>query len=326
MTMTYKVATVFGGTGFVGTQIVRALAKKGITVKVATRVPERAYFLRPCGTVGQIVPVACDYSEDSIAAAVKGADYVVNCIGILFEKKKGAFERAHVDIPGFIAAAATQNGVERLIHISALGVDQGKSNYARTKLRGEKAVLDHFPDATILRPSVIFGKGDQFFNMFARMAEFLPALPLIGGGKTKFQPVYVGDVADAVMAVLALPAFGRDNPQGKIYELGGPEVMSFREIYQTLFKYTGRKRALVSLPFGIAKIQASFLSVLPHPPLTRDQVESLKTDNVVSAVAFRLEDLGIEPRAMSLILPTYLKAYKPGGRFAGGDSVDRKQA
>lgn len=326
MSKGYKIATVFGGTGFVGTQVVRELAKRGVTVKVATRVPERAYFLRPCGSVGQIVPFACDYSDPaSIAKAVEGADYVINCIGILFEKrKKQSFQRAHVDLPKEIASAANKAGVERLVHISALGCEASKSKYAKSKIEGEAALKKAFPAATILRPSVIFGENDEFFNMFAHMAEMLPALPLIGGGLTKFQPVYVGDAADAVMAAIERPALGDDNPQGKIYELGGPQVLNFKDIYEVLFEQTGRTRPLIKLPFGLAKVQAAFMSLLPKPPLTPDQVESLKTDSIVQGGALTLQDLGVNPTAMDIILPTYLVQYRPGGRF--GDQKSKQRA
>ena len=313
MTVSNKVACVFGGTGFVGRQIVRELAKKGYIIKVATRVPERAYFLKPAGTVGQVVPFQCDYSDEaSIASAVAGCEVVVNCIGILFEKSwKQRFQVIHAELPGLIAAVSAKAGVKNFIHLSALAIDKATSKYAKTKLEGEKAVKKAFPASVILRPSVIFGEDDAFFNMFAEMSRYAPALPLIGGGKTKFQPVYVGDVADAVMAALDEP-----EAQGQIYELGGPDVVTFKEIYQKLFEYTGRKRCLVSLPFGLAKVQATFMSVLPNPPLTRDQVESLKTDNVVSKKAKGLADLGVHSTAMSLILPTYLESYRAGGRFA----------
>ena len=318
MTNNQKIATVFGGTGFVGTQVVRELAKQDYTIKVATRVPERAYFLKPCGAVGQVVPFACDYADDkSLAAAVEGADIVVNCVGILFEKRRGDFQRVHTDLPAKIAKAAKKAGAQRFVHLSALGVDnpQNKSKYAQSKLAGEKALLKAFPAAVILRPSVIFGEGDEFFNMFAKMAEFLPALPLIGGGKTQFQPVYVGDVADAVMAAIAKGSSG-------IYELGGPDIVSFKEIYQILFTATGRKRHLVHLPFALAKIQASFMSMLPKPPLTPDQVESLKCDNILGAQSQTLSDLGISPTSMDVILPTYLSFYRPGGRFGDKTIVE----
>lgn len=308
----YKTATVFGGTGFVGTQVVRELARRGIRVKVAARVPESAYFLRTCGVVGQVVPLACDYSDDAISRAIAGSDYVVNCTGILFEKRKGDFAKVHTDRPAVMAASCARLGAVRFVHISALGVESAKSKYALSKLEGEKAVLKEFPAATILRPSVIFGEGDSFFNRFARMAALSPALPLIGGGKTKFQPVYVGDVADAVMAALTLPDVGRTSPQGQIYELGGPEILSFREVYERLFAQTGQTRALVTIPWWGAKVLAAFAGMLPNPPLTRDQVESLKTDNVVNSSALGLNDLGLSATALGVILPRYLGLYRPG--------------
>jgi uncharacterized protein YbjT (DUF2867 family) len=319
MPLNKKIATVFGGTGFVGRQIVRELANGGYTVKVASRVPERANFLKTCGAVGQIVPFACDYfSGESIAEAIKGSSVVVNCIGILFEKgKKKRFEHAHAQIPSMIAEACAAAKTRRFVHISAMGVDRSNSSYARTKRVGEDSVRGHFPNVTILRPSVIFGEDDQFFNMFARMSMILPVLPLIGGGHTKFQPVYVGDVAAAVMA-----AIENDETAGQIYELGGPEVVTFREIYERLFLYTKRRVALMTLPFSIAKIQGMVFGVLPHPPLTADQVESLKTDNIVGPEANTLADLGIAATGMDLILPGYLSRYQPGGRFGAVKAAD----
>ena len=310
--MKNKVACIFGGTGFIGRQVVRELAAQGYVIKVATRVPERAYFLKPAGAVGQIVPFQCDYdTEGSISAAVKGADVVVNCIGLLFEKRKNAFEKAHEKIPTRIAKACADQGVGSFVHISALGVEKSNAKYAKSKLSGEKAVHANYPNAVILRPSVVFGEDDSFFNMFAKMAQIAPALPLIGGGETKFQPVYVGDVADAVMACIA-----NKSARGQVFQLGGPDIVTFKEIYQKLFQYISRKRALVSIPFGIAKIEAAFMSLLPHPPLTPDQVELLKADNVVDADSKGFADLGVTPTAMDIILPTYLTRYRPGGRFA----------
>lgn len=313
----YTTACIFGGTGFIGTQIVRELAARGVRIKVATRTPESAYFLRPCGSVGQIVPYQCDYSEaESIRKAVSGCDYVINCTGILFEKKKSSFERVHVDVPAAIAKACVDEGVERFVHISALGIEASTSKYANSKFQGEKAVKNAFPAVSILRPSVVFGEDDDFFNKFASMAPLVPFLPLIGGGYTKFQPVYVGDVADAVIACLILPTMGQDNPQGKTYELGGPDVVSFKDIYETMFEYTENPRPLVNLPWGLAKAQAAMLSLLPTPILTCDQVESLKTDNIVGKDALTLASLGVKGTAMRSILPTYLSRYQPGGRFA----------
>ncbi|MCC6598848.1 MAG: complex I NDUFA9 subunit family protein [Alphaproteobacteria bacterium] len=313
MVLNNKVATIFGGTGFLGRQIVRKLARKGYTIKVATRVPESAYFLRPAGVVGQIVPFACDYDNpESIAQAVRGADIVVNCIGILFQRgKRNTFSRVHVEIPARIAAAAERESVGALVHISALGTQSGHSKYAQSKREGEKAILANYPKAVILRPSVVFGEDDSFFNKFAEMARFAPVFPLIGGGKTKFQPVYVGDVAEAVMVALA-----SKEAAGHIFELGGPEIVNFKGIYARLFEYTGRARALIRCPFFLAKIKAFFLNFLPNPPLTPDQVELLKTDSVVEAGAPGFAALGLEPVSMNLILPKYLKTYQPGGRFA----------
>ena len=308
-----KIATVFGGTGFVGRQIVRELAARGVRVKVATRVPESAYFLKPAGNVGQIVPLACRYSDpESIAEAVNGSDFVVNCIGVLYERgKRQTFARAHVEIPSNIAAACAQHNVKSFVHISALGIEASTSKYAQSKLEGEKSVRQNFPKAVILRPSVIFGEDDAFFNMFAELSRYSPVLPLIGGGKTKFQPVYVGDVASAVIKALEYPG-----ANGFTFELGGPEVLSFKEIYARLFSYTHRKRMLVNLPFGVAKIEASFLSLLPKPLLTPDQVESLKSDSIVAAGALSLESLGVNATGLDSVLPSYLPSYRKGGRFA----------
>ncbi|MCF8495407.1 MAG: complex I NDUFA9 subunit family protein [Alphaproteobacteria bacterium] len=312
MTQRCKTATVFGGTGFIGRHIVRNLARQGMRIKVAARVPERAYFLRPCGTVGQVVPFACDYRDPaSIARAVEGSDYVVNCIGILSERKpRATFENIHVNLAADIARSCQNQGVECLVHISALGAGNGESRYAQTKIAGEQAVLSLAHNSVILRPGVVFGAGDSFFNTLASLAQRLPVLPLIGGGKTKFQPVYVGDVADAVTAAIAQPW------AGNFFELAGPDIVSFRQIYDLLFEHTGLKRPLVSIPFSLAKRLGAALSLLPGKPLlTADQVESLKTDNVLSGDMGTLENLGITPTSMSLILPTYLGAYRAGGRF-----------
>jgi NADH dehydrogenase len=323
MTFNQKIACVFGGTGFIGRQVVRELAKAGYAVKVATRVPERAYELKTAGGVGQIVPVACDYNDDqSIAKAVAGCQAVVNCVGILFEKGRSSkFKKIHSELPARIAAACKSAGAQRLVHISALGADIATSRYAKSKREGEQGVLAKFPSATILRPSVVFGPGDEFFNMFGQLAIFLPALPLVGGGKTKFQPVYVGDVADAVIRSLTISAEAANSPLGKIYELGGPEVITLKEVYERTFAQVGRTPCLISLPWGVAKIQGVVMSMLPRPLMTADQVESLKTDNVLSGNQPTLADLGINETAIGTILPSYLSCYRPGGRFG-----DKKRA
>lgn len=312
-TNSYQQACIFGGTGFIGRQIVRELARAGYTVKVATRAPERAYFLKTAGNVGQIVPFACQYGDDvSLRAAVKGCDVVVNCIGVLYEKGKNTFPRIHTELPRAIAKACREEKVSRFIHISALGCDQAHSKYSKSKHNGELAVYENFQAATILRPSVVFGADDTFFNMFARLSILSPVLPLIGGGQTKFQPVYVNDIAQAVAA-----AIKDAQTAGKTYEIGGPDVVSFRQIYERLFKETGRKVCLLSLPWGVAKIQGALMGLLPAPMLTADQVENLKTDNVVQQEALTLQDLGVRATDMDVILPTYLARYKEGGRFGG---------
>lgn len=314
MASDYKTATVFGGTGFVGRQIVRELAKRGIVVKVASRAPERAYFLRTSGVVGQIVPFACDYKNPrSIAEAVKGSDYVVNCIGMLYERRKNDFKKAHVDIPVKIAEACKAEKVKRFVHISIPNISADASHYAKTKLEGENEIRRIFPKAIILRPSVIFGPDDDFFNKFATLARYMPVMPLIGGGQTKFQPVYVGDVADAAITCLT------DDGElcGRVFELAGPETLTFKDIYERLFKYTKRSRPFINLPWGVANVQAFFIGLMPKPLLTQDQVVSLKTDYTIAPDALTLHDLGITPTSMDLILPTYLETYQPGGKFAG---------
>ncbi len=311
MTLHYKTATIFGGTGFIGGQVVRLLARQGFVVKVAARVPERAYDLRPCGHVGQVVPLACDYGDPaSIRAAIAGSDCVVNCTGILFERRRSTFDAVHAALPATIAAACRDLNVTRFVHVSALGADKSQSRYARSKKAGEDAARAAFPAVTILRPSVVFGPEDAFFNKFAGMARFLPALPLIGGGHTRFQPVYVGDVAGAVLAALL-----RDDTAGRTYELGGPDVVDFRQIYTLIFDLTGRRRAMVRLPWGLARLQGAFLGLLPCPPLTSDQVENLKTETVTAPGALTLQDLGVNATGMAQVLPGYLDKFRAGGRF-----------
>lgn len=304
--------TVFGGTGFIGRHVIRRLVKRGLRVIVAARDPGRALFLKSMGDVGQIAPVACNYDRDEdITAAMRGSEVAVNLIGILFERGRQNFQALHVDFPRRLARIAAARGVRRMAHISALGADAASlAHYARSKAAGEQAVQAEFPRAVLLRPSVVFGPGDDFLNRFAAMAKYLPCLPLIGGGHTKFQPVYVGDVADAVVAALDMP-----EAAGRIYELGGPAIYSFRELLDYIMRATGRRRCLLNLPWGLAKFQARLLQYLPRPPLTPDQVELLKQDNIVSPGALTLTDLGISPTAMEVIAPTYLDRFRAGGRF-----------
>ncbi len=316
MAATQKVATVFGGTGFIGRQVINLLAAEGISVKVPSRAPEKAYFLRPCGTVGQVVPILCDiYDQNAVDNVIKGSDYVVNCVGILYEKGRSTFKSLHTDLPERIAQSCSVNGVKRLVHISSLGAGKSSSKYAKSKAEGEAKIRANFPGASILKPSVVFGQDDNFFNMFAKLSSIMPMLPLIGGGKTKFQPVYVGDVAKAVMACLTLPSTGIQNPCGNTYELGGPEVIDFKDIYERIFEHTRRRKSLVTIPWGLAKIQGRIMGMLPKPLLTADQIESLKTDSIVADDALTLQNLNIQPTGMGLILPQYLGQYIAGGRF-----------
>lgn len=308
-----KIICIFGGAGFLGRYITQELARAGYRIKIATRIPESAFELKTYGNVGQITPFQCHYSDPkSIESAVSRCYGVVNLVGILFEKGKNNFTRAHIDVPTMISQACQKEGVKKFVHVSALGIERSKSKYAKSKLAGEKSIQKECPNVTILRPSVVFGPGDSFFNLFAKLSTLLPALPLIGGGKTKFQPVYVGDIADAVQIIISDKT---EKFQAKTYELAGPEVVSFKEIYEMLLKEVNRDRSLISIPWGIAKVQGFFLGLMPKPLLTVDQVRSLKTDTVMSKEALSLSDLGVEPTAMMTIIPKYLSCYKKGGRF-----------
>jgi NADH dehydrogenase len=309
--------TVFGGSGFVGTQVVRALARQGWRVKVAVRRPNLAQDLRVSGDVGQIQPVRCDITRPAdVEAALKGSTAAVNLVGLLFEGPGGNFARSHVEGARTIAQTCAANGIARFVHISAIGADpKSEADYGRTKGEAELAILDGVPTATILRPSIVFGPGDGFLNRFASMATISPALPLIGGGKTKFQPVYVGDVAEAVARAIV-----SSQAEGQTYELGGPAVWSFKDILQYILRETNRSRMLAPIPvFAAATLGrvAGLTAMVGIPPvLTRDQVLMLKTDNVVSSGALGLADLGIEPTGLEAIAPSYLWRYRRGGQFA----------
>jgi uncharacterized protein YbjT (DUF2867 family) len=310
--------TIYGGSGFIGRHVVRALAKTGARMRIAIRRPELAGFLQPLGGVGQIIPVQANVRfPDSLLAPAKGADAVINLVGILAPSGKQTFKAVQDEGARHVAEAARAAGAKVLVHGSAIGADpDSPSVYARTKAAGEAAVKEVFPDAVITRPSVVFGPGDGFFNRFAALARLSPALPLIGGGKTKFQPVFAGDVAKAVMASLTGKA-----QTGAVYELGGPEILTMKEVMERVLAYTMRKRWLVPLPFPLAKLQGAILQLLPNPPLTLDQVRLLERDNVVSEAAKRdnrtLEGLGItEPVAAEAVVPDYLEQYRPKGQFS----------
>jgi uncharacterized protein YbjT (DUF2867 family) len=308
--------TVFGGSGFVGRHVVRALAKRGWRVRAAMRRPDLAGHLQPMGGVGQIMAVQANLRYvDSVVRAVDGADAVVNLVGILSESGKQRFGNVQAEGARAIGMACARAGITNAVHVSAIGADRKSASiYARTKAEGEMGMLIGAPTAVILRPSIIFGPEDNFFNQFASLARILPALPLIGGGETKFQPVFVGDVAEAV----ALALDGKARP-GAVYELGGPAVMSFRQILEYILTEIGRNRPLVPIPFGIAEIQGRILEKLPGALLTRDQVILLKSDNVVSDAAIKakltLEGLGIRPESVESIVPAYLYRFRKAGQF-----------
>ncbi len=307
-----SLVTVFGGSGFLGRHAVRALAGAGRRVRVCVRRPNLANYLVPMGRVGQIQLVKTNVLDaDAVRAAIHGADAVVNLVGILYQSGHQHFDAVHADAAETIAKAAKTAGVQSLVHVSSAGVDEdSESVYARTKAEGERRVRGAFAETTILRPSLVFGPEDNFFNRFAALARLTPALPLIGGGRTKFQPVFVGDVAAAILKGVQDPA-----TRGKLYELGGPGVYSFKELLELMLRETHRKRLLVPVPFAIGMLKATFLQLLPNPLLTRDQVRLLKTDSVVSPGALTLSDLGIEPDSLEAILPSYLWRFRREGQF-----------
>ncbi len=318
MSQSPKLVTIFGGSGFVGRYIARRMAKQGWRVRVAVRRPNEAIFVKPYGTVGQVEPILANIRDDaSVAAAMSGADAVVNCVGTFDKKGRNNFDAVQAEGAGRIARLAKAGGVKRMVHISAIGADEdGESDYARTKGEGEALVKASFPRAVILRPSVIFGPEDNFFNRFAEMAKISPVIPLIGGN-TKFQPVYVDDVAKAaVKGVLGEAAAGT-------YELGGPDVETFAALVDRMLKVVRRKRLKANVPFFIAAIKAKALDVafsltlglFKNNIVTADQVKQLRSDNVVGAKAKGFEKLGIEPTAMDAVLDEYLYCHRPYGQY-----------
>lgn len=319
--MANKIAVVFGASGFVGRHVVRELASRGWRVRAAVRKPSAANYLKPLGKVGQIEIVQANIRyRPSINMALSGANAVVNLVGTFDTFGQNDMEELHAAGARNIAEMATKAGIEQIVHISAIGANpRGDAEYARTKAQGEEAFREYAPSAVILRPSVIFGPQDELFNRFGAMAQIAPALPLIGGGKTRFQPVYVDDVADAVAEAL-------ENPEhrGRVFELGGPEIVTFKEMMELLLAMIGRKRLLLPLPFAMAGIMGSVggvVSRLPfiEAPITTDQVKMLKTDNIVGLTnepVGTLEDLGIQPETMESILPTYLYKFRKQGQFS----------
>ncbi len=305
-----RLATVFGGSGLVGRHVVQHLAAQNYVVRVAVRDVEGAKFLRPMGRVGQIVPLYAPLDDEALVArATQGAELVVNLTGILVERRKGDFMRVHAQGAGRIARLAASSVARQLIHVSAIGADVGSpSLYGRSKAEGEAAVRAAFPGAVVLRPSIIFGADDRFFNRFAAMAVRSPVLPITGGG-SKFQPVYVADVAAAVLAARAGSA------ASKTYELGGPEVKTFQQLLEDMLQIIERQAKVVDMPLGLSRLQAFFLERLPGKLLTRDQINLLQCDNVVADTAMGLAALGVTATRMGLILPSYLARYRPAGRL-----------
>ena len=309
--------TVFGGSGFVGSQVVQELARRGWRIRVAVRRPDRAYKLQTSGHVGQIQAVRCDATDAAqVEAALRGADAAINLVGVLYESGSRTFQSAHVDAARNIAVGCAAAGVDRLVHVSAIGANpESESKYACTKAAGEMAVREAKPDAVIIRPSVVFGAGDSFLNKFAAMASMAPALPLIGGGQTRFQPVHVGDVAEAIVT-----ATGRADAAGRTFELGGPEVVTFEDILKLVLRETRRRNGLVPLPFFAARTIGSLAQITAlagiAPVLTHDQVVMLESDNVVADGADGLAELGVEPTGVEAIAPSYLWRYRRGGQFS----------
>ncbi|MEL6363205.1 MAG: complex I NDUFA9 subunit family protein [Pseudomonadota bacterium] len=320
--MADRLTTVFGGSGFVGRNVVRELAKRGDRVRVAVRRPHLAHHLKPLGVVGQIQLMQANVrNRPSVEKALDGADACVYLPGVLASQGRQTFKAVQEEGARTVAEAAAAAGVELYVHMSAIGADAtSKSEYARTKAAGERSVCAAMPEATIIRPSIVFGEGDGFFNRFAAMARFAPALPAIGGGKTRFQPVYVDDVADAICEAL-----DRAEARGATYELGGPAVYTFNELMKLMMEVIGRKRLLAPIPFPIAGLMGlagEISGALPFidPFLTRDQVELLKSDNIVGASGdegvLTTQDLGITPESVEAIIPTYLERYRKYGQFA----------
>lgn len=311
-----KLVTIFGGSGFVGRYIALRLAKEGWRVRVAVRNPEQAGFVRPYGVVGQVEPVFCNIRDDaSVAAVTQGADAVVNCVGVLAETGKNTFEAVQAEGAERVARIAAGMGIDRMVHISAIGADaDADSDYARTKAQGEAGVLEHMPNAMILRPSIVFGAEDEFFNRFAGMSRFGPILPVVGAD-TKFQPVHVDDVAAAAVK-------GVNGEASGVFELGGPEVKTFRELMQDMLAVVRRRRLILNVPFFVAKIMASVFGIgqfltagIVKAPITKDQVINLAVDNVVSDDAQGFDALGIRPATMATILPDYLWRFRPSGQY-----------
>ena len=307
-----KIIAIFGAGGFLGKHLMRELTILNYRVKVATRNPYLKGYLKPMGNPGQIELFKTNiFNSEDIKQVLKDCDLVINLVGILYETRKQKFNQIHAQFPYLLGNLCYESGIRNLVHVSALGVrEKHISKYMQSKLQGEKNIKATFKPSVILRPSLIFGPGDKFFNTFASLAQFCPILPLIGGGKTKFAPIYVGNVAKAIVKALEL-----NNSEPKIYELGGPENYSFKELMEILLIEIKKKRFLISIPFAAAKLQSYFLQVFKNPLLTPDQVDMLRENNIVSGDHLTLKDLGITGTAIQSILPKYISHFKSGGQF-----------
>ena len=307
-----KIIAIFGAGGFIGKHLMRQLTKLDYRVKVATRNPYLKGYLKPLGNPGQIGFFKTNiFKPGDVKQVLKNSDFVINLVGILHETKTQKFNQIHAQFPHLLGNLCNEFGIKNLIHISALGAkEKHTSKYMQSKLQGEKNIQETFKPAVILRPSVCFGSGDKFFTTFASIAQFSPILPLIGSGKTKFAPIYVGDVAKAIVKALEL-----NNSESKIYELGGPENYSFKELMEILLKEIRKKRFLIPIPWGVAKFQSFFLQMLPNPLLTPDSVELLKYPNTTSGDYPVLKDLGITGTAIQSVLPKYVQRFRTGGEF-----------
>jgi len=307
-----KIIAIFGAGGFLGKHLMRELTKLDYRVKVATRNPYLKGYLKPLGSPGQIELFKTNiFDQESVKQVLKNCDLAINLVGILYETRKQKFNQIHSQFPHLLSNLCNELGTKNLIHVSALGVrERHTSQYMQSKLQGEKNIQDNFKPSVILRPSVVFGPEDKFFNTFASIAQFSPVLPLIGGGNTKFVPIYVGDVAKAIVKTLDL-----NNSEPEIYELGGPKNYSFKELMEILLNEIKKKRFLIPIPFGMAKFQSYFLQVMSNPLLTPDQVEMLKYNNTVSGAYPTLKDLGVSGTPIQSILPKYIYRFRTGGQF-----------
>ena len=307
-----KIIAIFGAGGFLGKHLMRELTKLDYRIKVATRNPYLKGYLKPLGSPGQIELFKTNiFNPNDVKNILENCDLVINLVGILYESRNQKFNEIHSEFPNMLSNLCNEIGIRNLVHISALGIKEKHSSiYMQSKFKGEKNIQENFKPSVILRPSIVFGPEDKFFNTFASLAQFSPALPLIGGGKTKFAPIYVGDVAKAIVKALEL-----NNSEPKVYELGGPENYSFKELMEILLTEIKKKRLLIPIPFGFAKFQSYFLQMMPNPLLTPDQVELLKYNNIVSGDHPTLKDLGITGTPIKNILSKYIYRFRTGGQF-----------